>query len=257
MANPRQRRKARSSSHKAVSHSKRAKRLQKKMPSIRGPKALQDAWDPSKTVRQNYLALGLEHDLNPVSSGGCEVNITRTIDTNTRRPQTTSPDDLRSSVLQGPTVTSALPKGFGRIIRDPSGDVVGVELPSDEDVSPAPNWEQVIDPPVVTKESDLRKWAHDCRERSRGGGSKSMEDSIVQDLENLAASAIIRERHTSSGERSYLERLVSKYGDDLHKMARDRRLNPNQRTANELKRAVARAGGFGALCKSTVAGVTE
>lgn len=32
MANPRQRRKAKSSTHKAISHSKRAKRLQKKMP---------------------------------------------------------------------------------------------------------------------------------------------------------------------------------------------------------------------------------
>ncbi|KAF8136112.1 ribosome biogenesis protein Nop16 [Boletus edulis] len=299
MANPRQRRKARSSSHKAVSHSKRAKRLQKKMPSIRGPKALQDAWDPSKTVRQNYLALGLEHDLNPNSSGGSEVNITRAIDTNTRRPQqTTSSDDLRSSVLQG------LPRGFGRIIRDSSGDVVRVELPSDEDASHTPKQEQVIDPLVVTKESDLRKWAHDRPERSRGGSSGSMEDSVVQgegwicsgystgifdgvkvlprdrqhevvscffshgkifqsltygpvDLENLAASANIHERHTSSGERMYLERLVSKYGDDLHQMARDRRLNPGQRTANELKRAVARAGGFGALCKSTVTEVTE
>ncbi|KAG6379105.1 hypothetical protein JVT61DRAFT_11541 [Boletus reticuloceps] len=221
--------------------------------------------------------------------------------------QTTSSDDLRPSVLQGPTVTSALPRGFGRIIRDSSGDVVRVELPSDEDASHASKQEQVIDPLVVTKESDLRKWAHDRPERSRGGGSGSMEDSIVQgehwicggpyltgifndtrvkvlprdrqhevvscffshgkmfqsltygpvDLENLAASAIIRERHTSSGERMYLERLVSKYGDDLHQMARDRRRNPGQRTANELKRAVARAGGFGALCKSTVTEETE
>lgn len=71
------------------------------------------------------------------------------------------------------------------------------------------------------------------------------------DLENLAACATVRERHASMGERSYLERLIKKYGDDLHKMARDRRLNPEQRTANELRRAIAKAGGCGVLCKGT------
>lgn len=71
------------------------------------------------------------------------------------------------------------------------------------------------------------------------------------DLENLAASARVRERHTSLGERSYLEHLVRKHGDDLLKMARDRRLNPEQRTANELRRAIAKAGGYGALCEDT------
>jgi nucleolar protein 16 len=54
----------------------------------------------------------------------------------------------------------------------------------------------------------------------------------------------VRERHTSLGERSYLERLVKEYGADLHNMARDRRLNPGQRTPNELKRAIAKAGGM-------------
>ena len=67
----------------------------------------------------------------------------------------------------------------------------------------------------------------------------------------------MRERHTSLGERSYLELLVKRYGDDLHKMARDRRLNPGQRTANELKRAIAKAGGYGALYNGTVTKVTE
>ncbi|EEB92758.1 hypothetical protein MPER_08686 [Moniliophthora perniciosa FA553] len=73
MANPRQRRKARSSSYRPVSHSKNAKRNLKKMPPIRAPKVLQEAWDKRKTVRQNYAALGLIHDLNPSASGGAEI----------------------------------------------------------------------------------------------------------------------------------------------------------------------------------------
>lgn len=79
MANPRQRRKARSGSHKAVRHSNNAKKNLKKQPrqssicillcqrnyvelvslylavAIRGPKVLQDAWDKHKTVRQKYV----------------------------------------------------------------------------------------------------------------------------------------------------------------------------------------------------------
>ncbi|KAH9060100.1 hypothetical protein EDB87DRAFT_1551613, partial [Lactarius vividus] len=71
MANPRQRRKARSS-QKPVRHSRQAKKLLKKQPPIRGPKALRDAWDKHKTVRQNYAALGLAASLNPRASGGAE-----------------------------------------------------------------------------------------------------------------------------------------------------------------------------------------
>ncbi|KAH0830412.1 ribosome biogenesis protein Nop16 [Lanmaoa asiatica] len=258
MANPRQRRKAKSSTHKAISHSKRAKRLQKKMPVIRAPKALQDAWDPTKTLCQNYLALGLQHDLNPISSGGSEVNLSRTIgQNNTCQLHPTAPSSIiRSSVSEGLPDTSALPKGFGRIIRDSSGDVVRVELPSDGEAGHVPKQELVIDTPVVTTESELRVWAHDP-ERWQGAGSGDMEDTIVQDLKNLAASATVRERYMSLGERSYLDRLVKKYGDDFYKMACDRRLNPEQRTANELRRAIAKAGGLGALCKSVYTNVTE
>jgi hypothetical protein len=77
MANPRQRRKTRSS-HKPVHQSRQAKKLLKKQPralgflidmsalptpilifdihqAIRGPKGLQEAWDKHKTVRQKYV----------------------------------------------------------------------------------------------------------------------------------------------------------------------------------------------------------
>jgi nucleolar protein 16 len=192
MANPRQRRKAKSSTHKAISHSKKAKRLQKKMPAIRGPKALQDAWDSSKTVRQNYLALGLQHDLNPIPSGGSEVNVSRTVDpinTCQLHPTPSSPtiDDVRSYVSEGPTVRSALPKGFGRIVRDSSGNVVRVELRNDEEAGHAMKQELVIDPPAVTMESDLQIWAQGHPETRRGAGSEGMEDTIVQGQLSICA----------------------------------------------------------------------
>ncbi len=57
-------------------------------------------------------------------------------------------------------------------------------------------------------------------------------------------------RHTSSGEQTTLERLVRKHGEDVEAMARDRKLNVDQRTAGELKRAIRKAGGFAELGKA-------
>lgn len=48
-------------------------------------------------------------------------------------------------------------------------------------------------------------------------------------------------RHPSQGEIKYLERLVDKYGEDVERMARDRKLNAEQRTAGQLRRALKKA----------------
>ena len=48
----------------------------------------------------------------------------------------------------------------------------------------------------------------------------------------------IGSRHVSSGEIKYLEPLVKKYGGDVQAMSRDRKLNPEQRTVGQLRRAL-------------------
>ena len=54
-------------------------------------------------------------------------------------------------------------------------------------------------------------------------------------------------RFSSRGELKTLRRLVSKYNDDVEAMARDRKLNVDQHSAGELRRAIHKAGGFSAL----------
>jgi nucleolar protein 16 len=49
-------------------------------------------------------------------------------------------------------------------------------------------------------------------------------------------------RHSSMREISHLKKLVSVYGVDAERMAKDRKLNPEQRTFGELRRALRRAG---------------
>jgi nucleolar protein 16 len=63
-------------------------------------------------------------------------------------------------------------------------------------------------------------------------------------LEQLssASGSSIGLRHASAGEISYLSRLMARHGKDVEGMARDRRLNWEQRTAGELLRGLRRTG---------------
>ncbi|KAH7909714.1 ribosome biogenesis protein Nop16 [Hygrophoropsis aurantiaca] len=256
MANPRQRRKAKSSSHKAVSHSQRAKKLLKKMPAIRGPKVLQDAWDKSKTVRQNYAALGLQHTLNPLQSGGSEIEIVyNNADSNSIAHNSNSARSTASAPSTIPGAGSSaqnigIPKGFGRIHRDSSGNVLRVELPESEDTDQAAldNTDSTgLEEPQVD-EHILGSWAGRLQSNpERAQQLPKNHNDVVVALETLSSSANPVLRHTSNGERSYLSRLVGRYGEDYEKMSKDRRLNPEQKTVGALKRAIRRAGGVNAL----------
>lgn len=54
-------------------------------------------------------------------------------------------------------------------------------------------------------------------------------------------------RHSSGGELGVLRQLVAKHAHDVDAMARDRRLNADQRTAGQLSRAIKKAGGVATL----------
>lgn len=57
------------------------------------------------------------------------------------------------------------------------------------------------------------------------------------ELETLAATQKKVIRHTSALESDWLMDLINKYGDDVEKMTRDRKLNVWQKTVGEIKRA--------------------
>ncbi|KAJ7445720.1 ribosome biogenesis protein Nop16 [Mycena galericulata] len=249
MANPRQRKKARSSSHRPVSHARHAKRNLKKTPPIRGPAILSERWDKRKTVRQNYAALGLIHTLNPSASGGVE-------------PMEATPHSEDAPVnLTGASTSSQsnttrpIPKGHGRIVRDENGNVLRVELADEDEAMPEEDdrektmeeLEPEVDPSI------LQKWV-----TGLGGGEKGKgvggDGNVVEALERISSSnnnsattlsAAISgagPRHASGGEVAYLQRLVDKYGSDVEHMAKDRKLNPEQRTVGQLTRSLKRCG---------------
>ncbi|EIN07735.1 hypothetical protein PUNSTDRAFT_144287 [Punctularia strigosozonata HHB-11173 SS5] len=253
MANPRQRRKARSSSHKPVSHSRRAKKLLKKQPAIRGPKVLQEAWDPRKTVKQNYAALGLMHSLNPVASGGMEVDGPVAGPSNSSG---TAGTETEASTSTHSNSTTGLRPGFGRIVRDAAGRVVDVELGEEEEEVPAADGEKGDGSDAFTplatveipQEGTAADWAS-VRTRGGGGGgaTSGSGNEVVQALAQMTSEQRQAIRTSSSGEVGYLRRLVQAHGRNVAAMARDRRLNTDQRTEGQLQRAISRAGGFEAL----------
>lgn len=65
--------------------------------------------------------------------------------------------------------------------------------------------------------------------------------SVLEAIPDVSANVL---RFSSKGEVSFLQRLISKYGHDVEAMARDRRLNPDQRTGGEIRRAITKAGGL-------------
>lgn len=72
-------------------------------------------------------------------------------------------------------------------------------------------------------------------------------DSLLSALEQMSTDEVRPKRFTSGGEMVSLRRLVQRHGQDVETMARDRKLNADQRTAGELRRAIERAGGFAEL----------
>ncbi|KZT69010.1 hypothetical protein DAEQUDRAFT_727194 [Daedalea quercina L-15889] len=242
MANPRQRRKLRSGSYKPVHHSRRAKKNLNKQPPIRAPKVLRDAWDKHKTVRQNYEALGLVASLNPTASGGIERPSNHA--GRSQAADASSPPEPSISQRVADTHAS-VPKGYGRIVRDENGNVVDVVLPEEEE--PAPADETMQDLPDPTQDDQLASWVGLASD-TKAATLRAPETHVVRALEELSQERNARApRFASTGEQATLRHLVSKYGEDVESMAKDRTLNPDQRTAGELSRAIRKAGGFARL----------
>lgn len=132
MANPRQRRKARSSIGK-LSKSKQSTKNSKKV-NVRGPAAIVDAWDVKKTLRQNYAAMGLLSSMNPRQKGGVEpVKVIKRLEGDEQELQ-------QQEVRLGPN--GEIPRGYAKITRDKEGNIVDVVFADEEGFTPAATQEQ-------------------------------------------------------------------------------------------------------------------
>jgi len=168
-----------------------------------------------------------------------------------------SPVNLTAASTSSQTKAAPpIPKGHGRIVRDEDGNVLSIEL-ADEDEEMLDDDSREKDMEELAPEVDpslLQKWV-----TGLGGGEKAKGDvTVVEALERISStnqntattlSAAISgagPRHASGGEVAYMQRLVEAYGGDVEQMARDRKLNPEQRTVGQLTRSLKRCGLGGA-----------
>jgi len=262
MANPRQRRKARSSSHAAVKQSRRASKNLRKHPAIKGSKLLQDAWDRKKTVRQNYEGLGLVYTLNPIAQGGAEGPVL-----STRTEPIPAPKPAADS-----TSSKTIPRGYGKIVRDENGAVLRIELPEADEGQTnnsqsrskgkgraMETWGEAMDDSDEEAEkmipAEASTWLHigssapkeEPKPNALGVGRKRGGKELVTALEKLSASTVKTPRHASNHEMVWLRDLVAVHGRDINAMAHDLKRNVWQKTPGELKRAINKAGGFDKL----------
>ncbi|KAI8812329.1 putative nucleolar protein [Cladochytrium replicatum] len=66
------------------------------------------------------------------------------------------------------------------------------------------------------------------------------QNSIVEEMEEVARNPYKEERHASEHEVQFLKDLVRNHGDDYEAMARDKKLNPFLLSAGQLKRKLTR-----------------
>lgn len=243
------------------------------------------------SICSSYARLGLIHDLNPSAPGGSEQVLVP------RNGEEEMAVDHPEQVVEPSSSSKRLPAGHGRIIRDVSGNVIGVELPEEDEGEAGDEVEETMDD--LEPEADgsvMGRWAASLGQHNEVAGEKpagllegefaSMLGVKASGFVSRSPSAILRvrcfvrcptnapfplalegiaskkhmdsntlsvaqsstgpnKRHAATGEVAYLSRLTSKYGDDVERMATDRRLNSEQRTAGQLRRALKNAGLWG------------
>lgn len=281
MANPRQRRKARSGNGKVKQSRRQQDKLRKVV--VTGPEVLRKEWDIKKTALQNLEKLGLaRRPLALRQNGGTEraPRTDSTLQGNEQLNQASDDEDAYASESdeddENPVATTLeqeqsqagpssnqpmdkkskdIPKGFARIIRDDQGNVIDVVMsaydeaedhpdqPEEQAQSAEPELEENEDTPwgrpLVSRELETRLQKAAEPVPAKSAALRQLEERTAEQSKIKAASL----RFASSAEQDYLRQLVKKHGTDISAMAKDFKLNQDQRTAGQLRKAFARCGG--------------
>ncbi|KAJ4351171.1 Nucleolar protein 16 [Didymosphaeria variabile] len=187
-------------------------------------------WNQKETLSQNYARLGLTARLNH-ATGGTEKTI-RTLGLNDSK--SSRADAAAGSTADTLNIVSAKPQITEieelEVERDPeTGAILRVK------------GENKVDNPlndplneVLGEGGEMEEWngfAMVPSERS--------DNPVIRQLEDAARNGARKApRSQSQREVEWLERLVAKHGDDYAKMSRDKKLNPMQQTAADIKKRV-------------------
>ncbi|OJJ58170.1 hypothetical protein ASPSYDRAFT_153262 [Aspergillus sydowii CBS 593.65] len=229
MGNIRQAKKNRSSAPKQKPKRSGVLKNGKKKINVLGNAIIAENWDRKSTLTQNYRRLGLVHRLN-APSGGSEKRKTE----NGLEEEVADSLHIKGSVdaMKNNAVSEL------KVERDPeTGKIIRVIRKEDDQVEVAGRKVRRSNP-LNDPLDDLSDDEEDLTPQEKKSASK-----IVQQLERQAdteGQAPKKPRHQSKREEEWITRLVERYGDDYQAMARDRKLNPMQQTAGDLRRRISK-----------------
>lgn len=213
MVTVRQRKKQKSGSSASARSKKAEQKRIKRAPTMHGPAAIRDNWDPKSTVRENYKRLGLIGDLSMRDSGGSEKTYSQ--------PAIAKPKVGKSNK------PSLINSGMATIERDAEGNVISIQENTVQQVQTA--WGPALNSDA--EEEEEVEEDEDTQPRS----AKAIE--VISALEHAASQATPVERFTSTREHDWLYQMVKKYDDNFEAMSRDRSINVWQKTPGEIRKA--------------------
>ncbi|RAL14300.1 nucleolar protein 16 [Aspergillus homomorphus CBS 101889] len=233
MTNVRQKRKNRSGLPKAKAKRTGLLKNGRKKINVLGNAIIAENWNRELTLTQNYRNLGLVHRLN-APTGGSEK----------RRTKDGIEREREDSLHIKSSATAVAQKNAAneiRVERDPETGKILRVISNDDEIEVAGRKHKRNNP----LNDPLNDLSDNEEEDEPNAQQKNADSDIVRQLEFQADQesrkvAAKKPRHQSKREEEWILRLVEKHGDNYAAMARDRRLNPMQQTAGDLKRRIAK-----------------
>ncbi len=206
--------------------------------------------NPRETLTQNYKRLGLTARLRG-PTGGVERKVADVLaearggDRGARRHE---PDTDRLKIFPSGPIKNAPPAGEVRVVRNSKGAIIRVIRPEADAASSLKkrNRNPLNDPLNDLSDSDSAGDDVNASNLSRRTVNvigddevRGTDNPVIKQLEEIARKPRpkIRRKQTAV-EQAWIEELVSTYGDNYTKMFWDRRLNPLQRTENDIRKRV-------------------
>ena len=193
-----------------------------------------------ETLSQNYTRFGLVAKLGKATGGTAPGNKALLKDLNDSLALKSGDQGL---IKVGEVKVERDEQGrIKRVVRDnnPLNDPLnGLDSDNESDAAPQRQQQQqeqpVLNNHIPQHDLELENVSADVDDESKPEVLRALEREATRLVEKTV-------RHQSEREREWLQRLVEKHGDDVAAMARDRKLNPYQQTASDIKRRLKKAG---------------
>ena len=183
-------------------------------------------YDKSKTLTQNYAAMGLVTRLNNAAGGS---NYALEHEYSTEKTNENSEEEQEIGNEDEHLSTWAKKMGAVSVINPNEGTTQDIKDESDSDID-------LVDGtsiPDVRAIGIISKIGHTFEKQNKKSANTT---SIIEAMIKESESAVKIIRHVSEQEEKFLVSLRNKYGDDLKKMSRDSKLNPFLLTSGQLKK---------------------